>query len=210
MGLSSKENFKALFEIAAAQEGYFTAMQAKQSGYSDASIVYHAKNGNWTKEWRGIYRLSHYPSERFDDYLIWYLWSCDRKGEPKGSYSHDTALSMHELSTWADSKTHMTVPRRFRRTAEIPSVLELHYADLKPHEIMMLNRVSVTTPLKTLTDLVMAQTVQRHHLQEAMQQCLERGLIRRSEIKDNSLLSKQERDLLIELLEEAHLYRTSS
>jgi predicted transcriptional regulator of viral defense system len=161
MGISAKENLKALFDVADGQEGYFTTKQAKQAGYSDASIVYHVKNGDWIKEWRGIYKLSHYPSESFDNYLVWYLWSSDRSGEPQGTYSYDTALSIHDLSTWADSKTHMTVPCKFRRTAEMPKVLQLHYADLKSHEVLILNHVRVTTPLKTLTDLLITMFAAR-------------------------------------------------
>jgi hypothetical protein len=44
--------------------------------------------------------------------------------------SHDTALSLHELSDIMTSKLHMTVPKHFRRNSLIPEVLLLHRADL--------------------------------------------------------------------------------
>ena len=52
--------------------------------------------------------------------MLWYLWSQNRQENPEGAYSHDTALSLHELSDIMPSKLHMTVPKRFRRNSRIP------------------------------------------------------------------------------------------
>jgi hypothetical protein len=52
--------------------------------------------------------------------MLWYLWSQNRQEVPEGTYSHDTALSLHELSDIMPSKLHMTVPREFRRNSRIP------------------------------------------------------------------------------------------
>jgi len=46
----------------------------------------------------------------------------------RGAYSHDTALSLHELSDMMPSKLHMTVPREFRRNSKIPEILVIHHA----------------------------------------------------------------------------------
>jgi len=51
---------------------------------------------------------------------------------PEGAYSHDTALSLHELSDIMPSKLHMTVPREFRRNSRIPEILVLHRAQSTP------------------------------------------------------------------------------
>lgn len=177
----AKDKLDTLFEIAEEQDGYFTAKQAYAAGYSQRMQSYHVANGDWVREQRGIFHLKHFR-DRLDDYMIWYLWSSNRQGKPQGVFSHDTALTLHEFSTWTSNKIHMTVPKRFRRFKKIPAVLELHYADLSPEFITVIKRVPVTTPLKTLLDLLISGYVPRHHLLEAMQQCTQQGLIHRNDI----------------------------
>ena len=140
------DSFNQLYEIADTQGGYFTARQALIAGYSDRMQTYHVTKGDWTREWRGIYKLRYYPDPRPDDLMLWYLWFSNREGVPQGVYSHDTALDLHELSTWTSSKTHMTVPKDFRRS-KTPSSLQLHYADVRPFEMVSLRKVPVTTPV---------------------------------------------------------------
>lgn len=43
--------------------------------------------------------------------------------EPQGVYSHQTALTLHELTDVMPSRLHMTVPKTFRRGATIPKGL---------------------------------------------------------------------------------------
>ena len=66
--------------------------------------------GNWIREYRGIYRLADFPTGDRPDLMLWYLWSQNRKEVPEGTYSHETALSLHELSDIMPSKLDMIVP----------------------------------------------------------------------------------------------------
>jgi predicted transcriptional regulator of viral defense system len=43
-------------------------------------------------------------------------------------YSHQTALSLFDLSDLMPSRLHMTVPPGFRRSAPIPGAIILHTA----------------------------------------------------------------------------------
>ncbi len=171
------------------------------AGYSQRMQSYHASNGDWEREQRGIFRLKHFR-DRFDDYMLWYLWSSNREGKPQGVFSHDTALAIHELSTWTANKIHMTVPKNFRRFKETPPGLQLHYSHLNPEFATIKNRVPVTTPLKTLLDLLTSQRLPRHHLLEAMQQCTQSGLIHRNDILEADL-TKAERQLLLDCYQSA-------
>lgn len=171
-----KDSFDQLYDTAEGQRGYFTARQALEAGYSDRMQTYHVRRGSWERQWRGIYRLRHYPELRPDDLMLWYLWSSNREGMPQGVYSHDTALDLLELSTWTSSKMHMSVPKDFRRS-KIPPALQLHYADLRQFETNSIRQVPVTTPARTILDLAMANYLQRHHLTEAMRDARRRGLI---------------------------------
>ena len=51
-------------------------------------------------------------------------------------YSHNTALSLHELSDLMPSKLHMTVPTGFRRSSAIPEILVLHRAHLESSDVL--------------------------------------------------------------------------
>jgi predicted transcriptional regulator of viral defense system len=204
----AKDKLTALFEVAEPQDGYFTAKQAHAAGYSQRMQSYHVSNGDWEREQRGVFRLKHFR-DRFDDYMVWYLWSNNRQGKSQGVFSHDTALAIHELSTWTANKIHMTVPKRFRRFKEIPAGLQLHYGDLSQEFVSIKNRVPVTTPLKTLLDLLASEVVPRHHLLEAMQQCVQAGLIHRNDILDADL-TKTERQLLFDCYQSAAKFNSET
>jgi predicted transcriptional regulator of viral defense system len=64
---------------------------------------------------------------------------------PEGAYSHETALSLHELSDIMPSKLHMTVPK-FRRNRTIPEILVLHWANLDTGEVQEMQGIRVTRP----------------------------------------------------------------
>ena len=170
---------KQLYEIASAQQGYFTAQQAISAGYQINNHPYYVKKGYWVREHRGIYRLSNFPSEPEAEYVLWSLWSCNRKGQHQGVYSFETALSIYDVSDIMPSKLHMTVPKKFRRSIEIPSILVLHRSDLAENDYKIMRGFRVTTPLRTILDIVKANEIEDHLIQQAVNEFLSRGLLLR-------------------------------
>jgi hypothetical protein len=57
----AKPDSEQLFDIAEAEQGYFTTAQAVEAGYARSTHTYHVNTGNWVREHRGIYRLRRYP-----------------------------------------------------------------------------------------------------------------------------------------------------
>ena len=112
-----------LFTVADDQQGYFTAQQAEKAGYRKSNHSYHVKAGNWIREGRGIYRLAAFPRTDDSQLIVLSLWSRNRQGRPMGVYSHETALSIHNLSDAMPAKLHMTVPKGFRRVSPIPKAM---------------------------------------------------------------------------------------
>jgi predicted transcriptional regulator of viral defense system len=167
----------ALFEITEGQQGYFTAKQAADAGYQLGSQAHHAKSGNWVRVERGIYRLARFPQSSEEQLVIYTLWSRNRAGEPEGVYSHQTALSIHELSDANPSRLHMTVPTMFRRSAKVPKLLVLHRASLHEKDIEQRQGFAVTRPLRTIADLVAAESVSRDIVKQALVEGRQRGLI---------------------------------
>jgi len=97
------------FDTAVAQQGYFTASQAHSAGFDDNVHSYHVQKGNWIREWCGIYRLARFPESNDSHLVLWALWSRNRNGEIQGVYSHETALSLYDISDVNPAKLHMTV-----------------------------------------------------------------------------------------------------
>ena len=168
--------------MARSQQGFFTTKQAIRAGFSEKVHTYHVKAGNWIREHRGIYRLAEFPTPERPDLMLWYLWSQNRQEVPQGTYSHDTALSLHELSDMMPSKLHMTVPKAFRRNSRIPEILVLHPAHLDAMDVQEMFGVHVTRPLRTIVDLLQSGHLDRSQLKRAVDEAIRRGLIGRREI----------------------------
>src|ERR1700678_374424 len=177
-----KEAARRLHQIAQAQQGFFTTKQAIRAGFAETTHSYHIKVGNWIREHRGIYRLADYPTAERPDLMLWYLWSQNRKEVPEGTYSHETALSLDELSDLMPSKLHMTVPKEFRRNSKLPEILVLYRAHLDPDEVQEMHGERVTRPLRTIVDLVASGHIDRSQLKQAVDEAMRRGLIRKPEI----------------------------
>lgn len=191
-----------LFDLAEQQQGYFTTKQAKAAGFAENTHPYHVQAGNWVRERRGIYRLSMYPATDRPDLALWALWSMNRKEQVEGVYSHQTAIRLHELSDLNPRKLHMTVPRRFRRNSEMPSILVLHFSDLPDSEIQSGPGYKYTRPLRTILDLIEAGTVERSFIHQALRQAIDRGVITRQQIKD-AHLSVPAREIIKKALQRA-------
>jgi predicted transcriptional regulator of viral defense system len=115
--------------------------------------------------------------------MVWQLWSRNRQDEPQGVFSHATALSLHELSDVMPATLHMTVPPGFRRMAAIPEVLRLHRARLADREVQTIDGVRVTTPLRTLLDVIGEGAIAQELLVQAVDQALRRGVIMRRQLE---------------------------
>jgi hypothetical protein len=182
-----RESERRLFGIAEAQEGFFTTKQAKAAGFAENTHPYHVQVGNWIREYRGIYRLALFPIAEHPDLVKWALWSRNRNEVTEGVYSHQTALSLYELSDLNPAKLHMTVPTHFRRNSAIPGILVLHFADLADDDVQTAQGFKRTRPLRTILDLIEADTVERAFLRQALRQALDRGLINRHQFKNVKL-----------------------
>lgn len=187
MAQSHREAMRRLFEVAEQQQGFFTTKQAKAAGFAENTHPYHVQAGNWTREHRGVYRLAPFPMTDRPDLALWSLWSRNRKEEMEGVYSHQTALSLYDLTDLNPAKLHITVPTGFRRNSEIPGVLVLHYAELPEADIQTAQGFKFTRPLRTILDLIEADAVERNFIRQAVRQAVERGLLTREQIRSTKM-----------------------
>jgi predicted transcriptional regulator of viral defense system len=188
MAQSHREASRRLFAVAEQQQGFFTTKQAKAAGFAENTHPYHVQAGNWVREHRGIYRLALFPVADRPDLVLWALWSRNRNEEIEGVYSHQTALSLYDLSDLNPAKLHMTVPTGFRRNSEIPGVLLLHRANLLESDVQSAQGFKFTRPLRSILDLIEAGTVERNFIRQALRQAADRGLITRQQIRSARMI----------------------
>ena len=92
----------------------------------------------------------------------------------------------HDLSDVNSERLHMTVVKGFRRNSPIPNILQLHFEDIPPEDIQFMFGVRVTSPMRTLLDIIGDKTVSKTIQKQAVHEALKRGLITRREFNISS------------------------
>ncbi|MBA3964583.1 MAG: hypothetical protein H0X47_02205 [Nitrospirales bacterium] len=163
-----------LYALAETQGGYFTAADAKDLGYGYPHQHFHVKRGNWIRVDRGIFRLKRFPVSPHEDLIHWWLWS--RK---QGAISHESAAAIYDIGDVLPRKTHLTVPKSYRKVA--PRTVILHKALLPQTDIERREGFFLTTPLRTILDLIQGQ-LDPERLSLVTKDALQKGLVTRNEI----------------------------
>jgi predicted transcriptional regulator of viral defense system len=175
---TGRPSWDRIYEIAAAQAGYLTRAQAHAAGYSDPLLHHYVGRRRLERTARGLFRLVQFPVSEDEDYVIAWLWS-----RQEGTFSHETALRLHQLSDVLPSEKHLTMPTSWRRRrVNVPDGIVLHYADLHVGDVAWHGPVRVTSPLRTLLDCEDA-AVSPELLEQARRQAVERGLIVASDLR---------------------------
>jgi predicted transcriptional regulator of viral defense system len=181
MPRSSRDAAKSLRATAQEQGGYFTAKQARRSGYDYAHLDYHVSTGAFERVNHGLYRIADIPASGDEDLIRLSLWSRNRDDEPQAVVSHESALVLHDLTELLPNRIHLTVPPGFRK--DPPEGCAIHKAILLRHDWEERTGFRVTTPLRTLLD-VSAGTTSEEQLEKAVQEALSRGLVRRKKLDE--------------------------
>ena len=159
MPRSTREAARTLLARVQEQGGYFTAKQAKESGYDYPHLEYHVSTGSFERVEHGLYRAGRtralpahkHRSRREDDLIRLSLWSRNRDDEPQAVVSHESALVLHDLTELLPKETHVTVPPRFRKHP--PEGCVIHKSILRSGDVEEWTGFRVTTPLRTLRDV---------------------------------------------------------
>ncbi|HEY9868733.1 MAG TPA: type IV toxin-antitoxin system AbiEi family antitoxin domain-containing protein [Candidatus Obscuribacterales bacterium] len=192
--------FDELYSLAQSQQGFFSASQARRLGYSRQLQAYHVKEGHWLRKGRGIFRLKYFPRlTHQEDFVVVYLWALNRDGEPEGVLSHGTALYLHNLSTYVPPVTDLTVPKHFRRHSDPPGRMVLHKRTLARSDWERVHGLPVTTPLKTIIDLLDTRLIDYDYVLDGLKTALDRFLITPKHMKEAGL-SREQKERLVTAL----------
>lgn len=161
-----------LYAIAEPQAGFFAAGQALSAGIGRSTLRHHARpGGRYERVRRGLYRLRHFPTGRFDH--LYAAWVPLR--ETGAVISHESALDLYELSDLIPDLVDLTVARDKRGQRPRPGV-RLHTSEHPPRgEIRWVLGLPVTTPERAIADACEAAS-QPDQMELAVRQALDRAL----------------------------------
>ena len=134
MGTSSKQLALKLRKLAQKQHGCFTAAQAIESGYADSVHLYHVKNGEWLRVFRGVYRFAEAPETPAARCMAALLWTRDKSGKIQGILTSATASALRLGSLGPEKPIEIGVPKGFRRSSDIPEGIQIIFLASGDHK----------------------------------------------------------------------------
>jgi hypothetical protein len=132
-----------LDRIAARQYGLVTRAQVRACGLTDRQIVRRLAQGRWIQVAAGVYRLAGAPT-------TWHqrAFAACLAGPPGSVASRLTAAALHGLST-PPSMPQIVVPRGTSPRVPFATV---RWADLGPHDRLLVDGIPCTSVARTLLD----------------------------------------------------------
>jgi predicted transcriptional regulator of viral defense system len=157
-------SWDALYETAYAQEGHFMSAQAYAAGFSPQLVRKHVVNRNFLPVLRGVYRFRLYPSGEYEDLVAVWLWS-----QHAAVFSHETALSLYNLSDVLPTRIYVTLPSR----RKLPPGVVAFSGEVLDKDRQWLGPIPVTTPARTVRDVIAA-----HGSLDIVHQAIDQGIRR--------------------------------
>ncbi|MGH9445135.1 MAG: type IV toxin-antitoxin system AbiEi family antitoxin domain-containing protein [Terriglobia bacterium] len=96
------------------------------------------------------------PPDRLAQYREAVLWAQASHGPAQIALSHETALLIYGISDANPPKVNLTVPKRARLRREKPGWIAIHRADLAPIDLSEHEGMPVTSPERTIIDVLAA------------------------------------------------------
>jgi len=172
--MNQTPDYDGLYEIAESQAGYFTSRQAHEVGFSSERLSSNTKKGRFLRVARGVYRLVRFPGSAYEDLFVTWL----RTGR-KAVISHESALSLYDLTDVLPSKTHVIVPETSSRRRK---GIRQHTNQLSPDEITHREGLTVTTVARTISDVSFSGLADEL-VHQAIEEALQRGLTSQDELQ---------------------------
>jgi predicted transcriptional regulator of viral defense system len=171
-----------LHRLAYGQDGYFTARQARECGFSAQLLDHHLRSGRYERMRRGLYRLRGYPGSSHEQVRASWLVV----GAGRAVVSHESALELHELSDVLPDAVHLLVDHR-HRGIKPPVSVRIHTTatPLSPGEVMSAEGIRVTSPERAIIDAAATGT-QPEQIEMAVRQSLEQGVATERGLRERS------------------------
>lgn len=177
-----------LGEYTAGQWGMVTTQQALHGGVDDVTLHRLKSAGLLESVRRGVYALtSAEVSDARAEQAAWLAlrpevagWTRSKLDPDGGVVSHESAARLHNLGDLVNNRVDITTPRR--RTTRDPGV-RLRRGELTDADVVVLNGLPVTTPMRTIYDLL-GQHSDASHVATIVRQAVEAGQVRLDELAE--------------------------
>lgn len=172
----------------AEQWGMVTARQARLLGVDGVTVHRLKEAGFLEPVRRGVYAMtSAGASSARDEQAVWLSLRPDTAGwtrpklDPDGAViSHRSAAHLYGLGEFVNDRVELTAPRR--RTMR-DSTVRIHQTKLNDAEVTVIDGLPITTPLRTLCDLL-DQHIDASHIATVIRQAVESGQVRLDELAE--------------------------
>ncbi|SMD12628.1 type IV toxin-antitoxin system AbiEi family antitoxin domain-containing protein [Lentzea albidocapillata] len=172
----------------AGQWGMVTTKQALNSGIDDVTLHRLKSAGLLESVRRGVHAVtSAEASNARSEQAAWLTlrpevagWTRPKLDPDGGVVSHQSAARLHNIGDLVNSQVEITTPRR--RTTRDPGV-RLRRGQLAEADVMVLDGLPVTTPLRTIYDLL-GQHADASHVGTIVRQAVEAGQVHLDELAE--------------------------
>jgi predicted transcriptional regulator of viral defense system len=170
---------RELVELASERGGLFTAAAARELGLMSSALAYHARTGTIERVSHGVYRLAGFPVPPHERLVA----AAAALGKD-AVVSHESALSLYEVSDVAPSRLHFTVPRSRRYVTTPAPDVQLHTTTqpFGPGEIVQHNGFRATSLMRSIIDSARAHTAPEQIVM-AVREGLRRGLLTQRDLE---------------------------
>lgn len=161
--MKARDALRELAELSASQWGMFTSAQAAARGVSRLTLSRLTDSGDLERRAQGVYKDAGAPGGAYLDVRAAWLSSeparlaSDRlnDGHRGVVVSGQTAAWLHDIGDLRSNRTELSAPDR-RQTQRA----DIHYRrrDLDPRDVTIREGLPVTTPERTIADLVEDRT----------------------------------------------------
>jgi very-short-patch-repair endonuclease len=125
------------------------------SGYSDDELHRLARAGEWLRLRRGAYLDGPRPASVAEQHRL--LVHATMAGLRRPAVvSHQSAAILHGMVSWSTRLDRVHVTRRPPAVQDTGRVLRCHVARLRPDEVVEIDGLAVTCPVRTVLDLARA------------------------------------------------------
>jgi predicted transcriptional regulator of viral defense system len=145
------DRLDALIVLSEGQGGYFTTDQARKAGLSLHALAALQQAGHLEREQYGVYRLARWPASKLPGLWRTFLWAT--RTDSRATFSHRTALELHEVSDLNPAKIDVTFPIGVRVRATKPPAVVIHRHDIPEGDIEHRDGLRLTKLYRTLLDL---------------------------------------------------------
>lgn len=174
--------FDELVSMAVEGDGLVTALQARQSGFTDSVLTRLAHRGRLERISRGVYRVPFFPLGRFSQYREAVLWAKAHRGPELVAISHMTALVVYGISDANPGVVHLTVPLSARLRRQRPRGILIHRGNLTEKDIFVHEGIPLTTVSRTVHDLL-ASNARLDLIRQAIDEARREGFLEDAEAR---------------------------